>query len=139
MQKFFLKHCSLYRLIIKKLFGKPKGSDFLHIPWEIYGDFDVHYLGYDENGYVKKGLLSMAAASGFAMMVNAMRRKDAEQGVQLTRTVGLGRYISTKLALGLVIPVLHKVMVGPSTPESDTQPTKKKRGLLRRLFFSKTR
>ena len=92
-----------------------------------------------QNGYVKKGLLSMAAASGFAMMVNAMRRKDAEQGVQLTRTVGLGRYISTKLALGLVIPVLHKVMVGPSTPESDTQPTKKKRGLLRRLFFSKTR
>ena len=92
-----------------------------------------------QGGAVKKGLISMVAASGFAMMVNAMRRKDAEQGVQLSRTVGLGRYISTKLALGLVIPVLHKVMVGSPSSESSTQPTQKKRGLLRRLFSSKTR
>lgn len=94
-----------------------------------------------QNECVKKGLLSMAAASGFAMLVNSMRRKDAEQGVQLTRTVGLGRYISTKLALGLVIPLLHKVMVGSSSsePTLPTQPTQKKRGLLRRLFSSKTR
>lgn len=62
MQKFFLKHCSIYRLIVKKLFGKPKSSDFLHIPWEIYGDFDVHYLGYDEQGHVKKGFRTLREA-----------------------------------------------------------------------------
>jgi hypothetical protein len=32
------------------------------IPWEIYGDFDVHYLGIDENGNAKKGFKTLAEA-----------------------------------------------------------------------------
>lgn len=61
MRKFFLKHCVLYRKLIKKLFGNSNIST-VHIPWEIYGDFDVHYLGIDENGYAKKGFKNLYEA-----------------------------------------------------------------------------
>ena len=53
MRKFFLKHCALYRWFIGKLFYKPH-PERLSIPWKIYGDFDVHYLGYDEDGNVQR-------------------------------------------------------------------------------------
>ena len=61
MRKFFLKHCVLYRKLIKKLFGNPNIT-MVNIPWEIYGDFDVHYLGIDENGNAKKGFQTLAEA-----------------------------------------------------------------------------
>ena len=54
MKKFFLKHCKPYRWLICKLFHKPH-PDTLNIPWNIYGDFDVCYLGYDKDGNVHKG------------------------------------------------------------------------------------
>ena len=65
MRKFFLKHCKLYRWLIKKLFYKPH-PERLSIPWDIYGDFDVHYLGYDKDGNVQKG---------FKNIVDALRNK----------------------------------------------------------------
>ena len=61
MKKFFLKHCALYRWLIKKLFYKPH-PERLHIPWNIYGDLNVCYLGYDENGNVKKGFRNIVDA-----------------------------------------------------------------------------
>lgn len=61
MRKFFLKHCKLYRKLIKKLFGKYDVYE-VHIPWEIYGDFNIHYLGFDENGNVKKGFNNLLEA-----------------------------------------------------------------------------
>jgi hypothetical protein len=61
MRKFFLKHCRAYRKIVKKLFGK-YNVEQVHIPWEIYGDFDIHYLGYDESGHVKKGFKTLFEA-----------------------------------------------------------------------------
>lgn len=86
------------------------------------------------NRYVKNGMLSVACASVIAVLVSKWNRKDEEQGVQLTRTVGIGRYVSTKLALGLLIPFLHKVMVGPKVETSG----KKKKGILRRIFSFKS-
>lgn len=83
-----------------------------------------------QNKYVKTGMLSVACASVVAMLMSKLNRKDEEQGLQLTRTVGIGRYVSAKLALGLLIPFLHKMMVGPA----DEAPMKKKRGFLRRIF-----
>jgi hypothetical protein len=38
----------------------------LSIPWDIYGDFDVCYLGYDKDGNVKKG---------FKTIIEAIRNK----------------------------------------------------------------
>ena len=61
MRKFFLKHCRLYRWLIKKLFYKPH-PERLSIPWNIYGDFDVHYLGYDKDGNVQKGFRNIFEA-----------------------------------------------------------------------------
>ena len=61
MKKFFLKHCAWYRWLIKKLFYKPH-PDRLSIPWNIYGDFDVHYIGYDKNGNVLKGFRNIFEA-----------------------------------------------------------------------------
>lgn len=61
MRKFFLKHCRTYRKLVKELFGK-YNVEWVYIPWEIYGDFSVHYLGYDENGHVKKGFKTLFEA-----------------------------------------------------------------------------
>lgn len=61
MKKFFLKHCRIYRWAVCKLFGKPHPAS-LNIPWEIYGDFDVCYLGYDKDGNVKKGFRNLIDA-----------------------------------------------------------------------------
>jgi len=61
LQKFFLKYCKIYRKLIVKLFGKYNVYEF-HIPWEIYGDFDIHYLGYDKDGHVKKGFRNIIDA-----------------------------------------------------------------------------
>lgn len=62
MRKFFLKHCRPYRWLIAKLFGKPYNGTRLTIPWNIYGDFDVCYLGYDKDGNVKKGFRNIIEA-----------------------------------------------------------------------------
>ena len=64
MRKFFIKHCRLYRYLICKLFGKPHSGERgkLSIPFEIYGDFSVHYLGYDQEGRVQKGFRSLVEA-----------------------------------------------------------------------------
>jgi hypothetical protein len=61
MKKFFLKHCLLYRWLICKLFGKPH-PERLQIPWNIYGNFDVCYLGYNEKGHVEKGFTNIVEA-----------------------------------------------------------------------------
>jgi mRNA-degrading endonuclease RelE of RelBE toxin-antitoxin system len=45
----------------KKLFGKYK-PDFIAVPWEIYANFDYHYLGYDKDGVVKKGFKNIVDA-----------------------------------------------------------------------------
>lgn len=62
MRKLFLKHCWLYRWLVCKLFGKPYPEGRLSIPWTIYGDFDVCYLGYDKDGNVKKGFRNIVDA-----------------------------------------------------------------------------
>lgn len=64
MRKFFLKYCRPYRWMICKLFGKPHNGERgkLSIPFKIYGDFDVHYLGYDQDGNVKKGFKNIVDA-----------------------------------------------------------------------------
>jgi hypothetical protein len=64
MRKFFLKHCRLYRRLVCKLFGKPHNGERgkLSIPFQIYGDFDIHYLGYDQDGNVKKGFRNIVEA-----------------------------------------------------------------------------
>jgi len=54
LRKFFLKHCTIYRKLICKLFGK-YNCEVISIPSRIYGNFDYCYLGYDENGNVQKG------------------------------------------------------------------------------------
>lgn len=61
MKKFFIKHCRPYRWLICKLFGKYK-VDKLSIPFKIYGDFDVFYLGFDKDGKVHKGFTSIIDA-----------------------------------------------------------------------------
>lgn len=61
MRKFFLKHCVLYRKLIKRFFGNPNITT-VSIPWEIYGNFDVHYLGIDETGYAQKGFKTLTEA-----------------------------------------------------------------------------
>lgn len=61
MKNFFLKHCRLYRVLIHKLFGKYE-VEWLNIPSSIYGDFSVHYLGFDEVGNVQKGFHSLVDA-----------------------------------------------------------------------------
>ena len=61
MRKFFLANCTPYRKLIKKLFGKYK-PDFIAVPWEIYANFDYHYLGYDKDGVVKKGFKNIVDA-----------------------------------------------------------------------------
>lgn len=61
MRKFFLKHCRTYRKLISKLFGK-YNVEFISIPMGFYGNFDYHYLGYDETGLVKKGFKNIAEA-----------------------------------------------------------------------------
>lgn len=61
MRKFFLKHCVLYRTLINKLFGR-YNVDTLSIPSEIYGDFNICYLGFDENGNVKRGFTNIIDA-----------------------------------------------------------------------------
>ena len=62
MQKFFLKHCAIYRRLIEKFFGFRVNGGRIHIPFNIYGDFDIHYLSYDENGHVKKGFRTLKEA-----------------------------------------------------------------------------
>lgn len=54
MRKFFLKHCGLYRKVVSKFFGR-YNVQTLSIPMDIYGNFDFCYLGFTENGEVKKG------------------------------------------------------------------------------------
>jgi hypothetical protein len=61
MRKFFLKHCKPYRWFISKMFGIPHPAH-LSIPWNIYGDFNVHYLGYDKEGNVRKGFRNIFEA-----------------------------------------------------------------------------
>lgn len=48
-------------MMICKLFGKPHVGR-LSIPWNIYGDFDVCYLGYDKDGNVQKGFRNIIDA-----------------------------------------------------------------------------
>ena len=62
MRKFFLKHCSIYRRLIHELFGFSVDGGRIHIPFDIYGNFDYHYLGYDEKGNVKKGFKTLVEA-----------------------------------------------------------------------------
>ncbi len=61
MRKVFLKYCKPYRWLVHKLFYKPHPTT-LHIPWNIYGDFNIHYLGYDSTGHVQKGFCSLFEA-----------------------------------------------------------------------------
>lgn len=61
MRKFFLKHCTIYRKLVKKLFGK-YDVEYFSIPMRIYGNFDYHYLGYDEKGNVKMGFKNIVEA-----------------------------------------------------------------------------
>ena len=61
MRKFFLKHCKPYRWLISKLFGIPH-PEMLTIPFDIYGDFDIHYIAYDRTGNVQKGFCNIFEA-----------------------------------------------------------------------------
>ena len=61
MKKFFLSHCSLYRKLICKLFGKYNVSK-LYFPCGILGDFNICYVGYDKDGNVKKGFTNILDA-----------------------------------------------------------------------------
>jgi hypothetical protein len=61
MRNFFLKHCTIYRKLIYRLFGRFEIST-LNIPFEIYGDFKVHYLGFDSQGTVHKGFRNIVDA-----------------------------------------------------------------------------
>ena len=54
MQQFFLKHCSLYRRVIHRLFGRYPVRQ-LSFNSGIYGDENVHYIGFDKHGNVQKG------------------------------------------------------------------------------------
>lgn len=54
MYKFFLKYCRPFRIVVEKLFGL-KNVYRLSIPMGIYGNFDNHYLVYDNEGNVIKG------------------------------------------------------------------------------------
>lgn len=65
MRKFFLSHCVLYRWLVCKLFGKYNPSK-LSFPCGILGDFTINYVGYDQDGNVKKG---------FRNIVEALRNK----------------------------------------------------------------
>lgn len=61
MRKFFLKHCRLYRILIHRLFGKYNVSE-LTIPFDIYGNFNYHYMGFNEKGVVVKGFKNIFEA-----------------------------------------------------------------------------
>ncbi|MBE6418139.1 MAG: hypothetical protein E7033_06710 [Akkermansiaceae bacterium] len=79
---------------------------------------------------VRKGVLAAGVASALALVLQLLRRKSCADGIVLSRGVGVGRYLSAKLATMVLIPWLRRVMVQPAT-----EPGKpKKRGLLRRLF-----
>ena len=65
MRKMFLKYCKPYRWLISKLFGK-YNVERVSIPFGIYGNFDIHYLGFDKDGNVEKG---------FTSIVDALRNK----------------------------------------------------------------
>lgn len=64
MRKLFIKYCRPYRWLICKLLHKPHSGECgkLTIPFGIYGNFDVHYLIYDENGYVHNGFRTLREA-----------------------------------------------------------------------------
>lgn len=79
---------------------------------------------------VRKGLLAVGGASGAALVLQLLRRKSCADGIVLSRGVGIGRYLSAKLATMVLIPWLRRVMVQPATGQG----MPKKRGLLRRLF-----
>ena len=59
--QFFLKHSSLYRKVIHYFFGI-KDVHHLSIPFDIYGDFSVNYLGYNKKGLVIKGFKTLRQA-----------------------------------------------------------------------------
>lgn len=61
MQKFFLKHCKIYRKLVDKLWGL-KNIHYFHIPFGIYGNFDVHYMLYNQEGNVKQGCRTLQEA-----------------------------------------------------------------------------
>lgn len=61
MQKFFLKHCKIYRKFVDRVWGL-QDVHTLQIPSEFYGDFNVHYLCYDKNGNVTKGFKTLWSA-----------------------------------------------------------------------------
>lgn len=61
LRKFILKHSVLYRKAINALFGI-KNVPKLVIPYSIYGDFSVNYMGYNKDGYVLKGFKTLREA-----------------------------------------------------------------------------
>ena len=58
MRKFFINNCTLYRLLICKLFGA-KNVTKLSFPCGILSDWNVFYVTYDENGNVKRGFSNL--------------------------------------------------------------------------------
>ncbi len=79
---------------------------------------------------VRRGVLAVGVASGVALVLQLFRCKRCADGIVLSRGVGIGRYLSAKLATMVLLPWLRRVMVQPATQQGKP----KKRGLLRRLF-----